>query len=685
MVLGYNIVMAFEIPTSDWYPQHRPLEYPKEFIAFIDSINKGWRNQIPYEPYEIYKRQAAAWMKDEDDITDYYDEDEQEDFIIREYFRCRDNTLYFANKYGWLKEGDVDGGGVSYTAWEAQALVYFLADCGYNLLIGKARQIGFTSSLGLLAGKRINFNKSYYCKFVTHTKDKGEEIFRDKIQWSFGRIPDWLRNTVYNFSHNMLSLREKGERKGETAGANSIVEVVTPAVDAINGGQPNLVLIDEIGLIPIFTRMMKEGRPALFFYNPSNGKMEMKRQLLAWGTGGEMDKGGAVFEAEFKAAHAAWFDRNFDYGVIPLFFDCYARQGMNKEIYEKEKKYYYSVSGAEAEVSKVQFHQHYPLTLDDMFLRKSTSIVPVNFVNKMILKIHQLSGDQKPQYGYFEPIYDHNQPTDDEYVPFKIKGVEFVPTRGMDDERTTCVIIDHPEKNWEYRYYQGTDPINSETGKSKMASAIWDSYMNKPVAVINWRIREFKLVYLQCALLGMYYDQETNTLKELIESNIGDMYVDWLDRFGFGRRIAGNADLPNFLQTPASKWWGISNRTNTAGKITNKIIELIDLYSENIYILWFWLQCKTFVEKPLNTQNQLRQSRFQAADLKYDYDDVIFGIDFSYICSEAFSRFEPREIQSSTGKKIRRMYVQNSDTNWKTKLAEVDENGKVLRYIRRSV
>lgn len=676
--------MAYEIPTSDWYPTHRPLEYPKAFVAWVDSINKGWQNQIEYEPFEIYKKQANAWLKDEDEITDYEDEDEQEDFIIREYFRCRDNTLYFANKYGWLKEGDVDGGGVAYTAWKAQEMVYFLADCGYNIIIGKARQIGFTSSLGLLADKRINFNKSYFVKFITHTKDKGEEIFRDKIQWSFGRIPSWLRNDVHNYSATMISLKKKGENKGETSGANSMAEVVTPTVGAINGGQPNLVLIDEIGMIPIFTRMMKEGRPALFFYNPENGKMEMKRQLIAWGTGGEMDHGGAVFEAEFKAAHNAWFDRKFNYGVIPLFFDCYAREGMTKEIYEKEKEYYYSVTGAEAEASKVQFHQHYPLTLDDMFLRKSTSIVPIEFINKQIVKINQLKEEDQPRYGYFEPIYDSTQPTDDEYVPFKIKGVQFVPTKGMDDERTTCVMFKHPEKGWEYRYYQGTDPINSETGKSKMSSAIWDSWTNSPVCVINWRIREFKLVYLQCMLMGMFYDMETNTLKELVESNIGDMYVDFLERWGQGSRIAGNSDLPVFMQTPTSKWWGISNRTNTAGKITNKIIELIDLYSENIYILWFWLQCKTFVEKSLKSTNTVRQSRYQAADLKYDYDDVIFSVDFSYICSEAFSRYEPREISTAIAKKKHRRYVQNRDTNWKLRLAEVDDNGKVLKYIGRN-
>lgn len=674
----------YEINTSEWMPTHKPLEYPKEFVKWIDSMNKGWRDKGEYKPFDIYCRQAEEWLKQTDDILDYHDEEEQEDFIIREYFRCRENSLYACNKYGWLKEGDVDSGGLSFEAWEAQRIVYFLADCGYNILIGKARQIGFTSMLGLLANKRINFNKSYYVKFVTHTKEKGEEIFRDKIQWSFGRYPSWLRNSVYNFSHNLLSLRSKGEQKGETAGANSMIEVVTPKVDAINGGQPNLVLIDEIGLIPIFTRMMKEGRPALFYYNPNNGKMEMKRQLIAWGTGGEMDKGGAVFEAEFKAAYNAWKERKFNYGIIPLFFDCFARQGMTQKIYDEEKQYYYSVTGAEKEVSRVQFHQHYPINIDDMFLRKSSTIVPINLINKELLKINNLDKEDKPQYGYFRPIYDVNSPTNDETVPYKIIGSDFVPSSGIDDDRTTCVIFKHPEKNWQYRYYMGTDPINSETGKSKMASTIWDSHGETPVCVVNWRVQKFKEVYLQCLLAGMYYDNGTDTLKELVESNIGDMYVDFLDTHGQGRRLAGNADLPKYLQTPTSKWWGIANRANTAGKITNKIIEMIDVYHRNIFILWFWVQCKTFVEKPLRGNSLVRQSRYQAADLKYDFDDVIFSTAFAYICSDAFSRYEPQEIFNKNGIKKKRRYVQNRETNWKLRLAEVDGNGKVLRYISRS-
>jgi hypothetical protein len=663
------------------------MEYPKAFVKWVDSMNKGWRNMTKFKPFELYVEQAFKWEDEGDDISNYRSQEDQEDYLVQEYKRCQDNTLYFANKYGFLKEGDASGGELKYKAWRAQQVLLFLLDCGYNCLIGKARQIGFTTTMGLAAMKRINFNKSYFVKFITHTKDKSEEIYRDKIRWGFGKIPDWLSEPVYNDSHSTLSLQEKSKKKGKTVGSYSRIEVNTPAIDAINGGSPNLVMIDEVGLLELFGKMSREGRPTLFYFNPDNGQMEMRRQLMAWGTGGEMDKGGAVFESEFKSALEAWRERNFTYGIIPLFFDAYARQGTNEEIYKREKKFYYSKTGVEAESAKVQFHQHYPMTLDDMFLRTSKTIIPVAECNEHLTRIYNLPDVNQPQYGYYDPIYDQTSPTQDGVLPYKLIGATFIPTEGMEDERTTAVVFQHPPygEKWEYRWYQGTDPINSETGHSKMSSSIWDAYTNTAASVVFWRVREFKQCYLQCLLQGIYYDQlDGGGAKELIESNIGDMYLDFQEMVGFGRRIVSNSVLPPFLQGGSAKWWGLSNKTNTAGHIANKIIEMTDSYAGNIFIPWFFIQLKTFVEKDLRSANTHRQTRFQAADLKYNYDDVIFSMVFAYINAQSHSRYEPRRVdEQEEGKRLTR-FVQSAETGWKLRLAQVDKNGKVLRYMNRS-
>jgi len=673
---------VIHIETKEWMPFHAPTVYPKSFVRWVNSINKGWKNRIQYKPYDIYVKQAMNWLAEDDDILNYRDEADQEDYVIQEYQRCQDNTLYFANKYGYLKEGDAQGGKIKYTAWEPQQILLFLLDSGYNCIIGKGRQIGFTTTMGLAAMKKINFNKSYFVKFITHTKDKGEEIFRDKIRWGFGQIEDWLRLPAYNDAHNVLSLQEKA-KKGETKGSYSRIEVSTPAVDAINGGSPNLVLIDEIGLLELFGKMVCEGRPTLFFFNPETKQMEMRRQLFCWGTGGEMGKGGAIFEAEFKSALKNWKEGNHAHGIIPLFFDAYARQGMTDERYRSEKKLYYGVTGVDAASSKVQFHQHYPITLEDMFLRTALTIIPVDECNKYLSKIYNMNPVDQPQYGYFEPIYDQTSPTPDGALPFKLVGSRFIPTEGRGDERTSSVVFKHPPQgeNWEYRWYQGTDPINSETGHSKMSSSIWDALNNTCASMVFWRVRAYKECYLQCLLQGLYFDQVGGGAKELVESNIGDSYVDFQDMVGYSRRLVANRALPTHMQTPSSKFWGIANKANTAGYIAGKIIEMIDAYAPNIYIEWFFEQIKTFVEKDLAGRSSHRETRFQAADLKTNYDDGIFSMVFAYINAQAHSKYEPRLIDSAEESVRQRRYVQNADTNWKMRLALVDENGKVIRYL----
>jgi hypothetical protein len=672
-----------EIPTRDWYPSHPEFEYPKAFVEWVDSINAGWQNRKTYEPFELYRKQAEEWLKDESDITDLESEDDQLDWLFTEIQRCVDNSLYFCNKYGWIKEDKAEGGALKYKAWEAQEVLLFLFDCGYSLMIGKARQIGFTTTMCLAGMKRVNLMKSYFIKFVTHSQDKGVEIFRDKVKWAYTKVPDYMANDVKNWTDQVMSFDKKGEKKGREDGGGSRFQVDSPKVDAINGGSPSAVFVDEIGLFEIFGEMMREGRPALFKYNPETGKMTMQQQFMAWGTGGEMDKGGSVFEAEFKNCLRQWKDKKYEYGIIPLFMNAYARRGVTKEHIENEKNAYLADAGTKkGEIAKVQFHQHYPMTVDDMFIRKSKSLYPIHHCQRRLDEIYNRYDEV--EYGFFEPIYDMSQPTPDLEEPYKIIGATWNRTTGRDDASTTAMIVKHPPSNevWVHRWYQGTDPINSETGHSKMASAIWDAQENIVSSVVFNRERKFKQTYLQVLLQSLYYDQENRGgCYELIESNIGDMHLDFQEQMGFKHKFTANATLPLYLQTQG-KWFGISNKVNTAPRILAKTEEMIDGYGDQIDVPWLWEQLKTFVEKDLRSANSHRQTRYQAADLRYDYDDVIFAITFSYINAQAHARYEPQNISKGVGEKQTfQRYVQNEQTNFRKRLALVNKKGEVLKIL----
>lgn len=673
------------IKTHQWKPIHDTFDYPPEFVDWIDSINSDFRGRKTYEPYELYCQQADQWLKNAGSITKYKEIEDQAAYINREQKRCRQNTLYANERRLYLKEGTEmqKDGRIKFKAWEAQKIVLFILDCGYNAIMGKARQIGLTSVLGGAAVNKINVSPSFFVKFVTHSKEKGEEIFEDKIKYAFTQYEPWFKQDVHNDSLRLLGLKSKTV-KGEAKGANSKIQVSAPAVNAISGGSPDLVYIDEIGEIPMFTKIMKNGRPTLYAYNPETSRQEMRRQILAWGTGGLMDGAGAVFESEFKAAIKAWAERNFNYGMIPIFFNAYARAGITDKILEQEKKNYYSVTGPEAEESKIMYHQHYPITIDDMFLRTSRTILPMAEINKHIARIFKRMNESKnpPQFGYFEPVFDQTNPLNAGDTPYGIKRATFIPTTGMEDPRTTAVILEHPKKGWKHRYYQGTDPLNSETGHSNMASSIRDGLENKPVCVVNCRHERIQDSFMQCILAGMYYSVD----KELIENNIGDWYFNYCKEKGLRRAVANKALHPT-LRTASekAKWWGISNKANTAGRITNKTIEMLDLYANKNDVLWFWLQTKTFVEKTLAGQQQIRQTRYQASDTRYDYDDVIYSETLSYICTDTFMKHEPVDegidAKGERKKKPRKKFIQDERTGWEKRLCEVDGEGKLLRFV----
>jgi hypothetical protein len=110
---------------------------------------------------------------------------------------------------------------------------------------------------------------------------------------------------------------------------------------------------------------------------------------------------------------------------------------------------------------------------------------------------------------------------------------------------------------------------------------------------------------------------------------------------------------------------------------------MIDAYGINIDVPWIWEQLKTFVEKDLKSSTSHRQTRYQAADTRYDYDDAIFAIGFAYINAQSHARYEPENIKSQDKEThVVTKYVQSKETNYRMKLAKVDKRtGRILKIL----
>lgn len=655
-----------EIDSSDWMPKQDEIGvYTPEFIAWIDSINRGFLHRIEYDRYNKYVKQAKIWLAQNRNFDDYDNQHEQWEFVLEEKRRIKENTLYFLNKYGMFKDEKSDSGARKYTAYDAQQILAFLVDSGYNLLIGKGRQIFFTTTMGLIIAKKTNFHRSHFTKFITEDKVKGEEIFEDKMKFPFYRLPNWIKCSVSNDRDGLFRIARKiNGVKGSRGGADSKILVATPNVTAINGGSPTLVALDEIGQIPELSDIINEIMPTLYAYDIATGRQKLTRQLVSWGTGGSVDRGGEAFSVEFLSAMKMWKERKFGNGIVPVFFDFYARPGVSKKYYEDQKAAYYAKAAQKGDKKYIiQFHQHNPITYDDMFLTSSDTIIGIDAINSHLDRIYRLPALEKPQLGYFEPIYDTNKPYgENSFIPFAIIGANFVPTSDL-DERTTAMVIRRPQLDWINRYYQGTDPVFAQSGHSKMASAIWDSESNSVASIVNFREHDYRNCYMQCILQKIYY----GVPYELVENNVGREYINMNEGIGLFSSLAPNAMLPKHLQTQSSERIGISKKANTAKYIINKLVEMLEVYAANIEVEDLFIQLKTFVKKTTPGGD----TSFKVNDPKTSYDDVIDAIIYAYICSQAYEHLTPMQRNDANRKRTVKRYICNASTGWKNVLTNV--------------
>lgn len=645
------------ITAKDWLPESTT-EHTPEFIEWINSItNLGFRHKKPYRKFTLYVQQAYTWLQERSSYTDFEDEDDRDEYKMNELNRCAENTLYFLNKYVYYKEGDDEAGRVKYIAAPVHEVMAFMNDSGYSFAITKGRQIAATTTLMACDVKDMVFKTNHFMKFITEDKDKAEEIFEDKLKFVFSELPFWMKPNVLNERDNLFKLGEKPE-KGTKEGVGSKILVVAPKKTAVAGGAPQKVKIDEAGNIPILNKMINNARPTMLKFNPITKKLELKRQLIYWGTGGEMEKGGKAFETEFLSLLKQWNDGDYSAATVPLFFDWTCRPGADQAMYDNEMRNAYAKQGTpEGKDAIVEFHQSWPRSISDVFRSSAKTLVDDQYIEEAIERIRMANKDTNfglIQRGYFEPVYDYTTVADENSdVPYKIIGAEFIPVGDM-DQRGTVTIFQHPQPGWKNRYFQGTDPIDTDTGLSNMASTIWDKYHKCPAAILDWRHRDYRQVFLQTMLMGIYYDTADKKIgvKELVESNRGTSYTQYKQAKGFDREFVLNFQLSHigFVNNSGlNDGIGIDNKGVRNTMIINRMFEMISAYGQNNYFEVFFEQLKTFT---CNISDKGKEV-WGPMNRKYFKDDVLFSTVFAYICAElVFPERVPENLLSENRKTV---------------------------------
>ena len=294
-----------------------------------------------------------------------------------------------------------------------------------------------------------------------------------------------------------------------------------------------------------------------------------------------------------------------------------------------------------------------------MFSSTSNTLVSNELIQNGLSNINVKRNQFGMLWGYFEPIYDTTKPYDlNMDIPYKIIGSKFIPV--IEEEvssKATVQMLLQPNIDSRRRYYQGSDPISSDTGVSMFASVVFDKIKKAPACIMNYRRKhDVNYIFLQSMLMGIYYD--TNDIKsgipDLVESNVGDSYANYKDQRGWGRKIVTNGELPIELKG-GGKRWGVDNHGLRTDVIINKLRDYITNYSEHIYYDIIFEQLRTFVA----TQKE-NKTHWGSIDKRAYCDDVLFALAYAYICSEVVY------VHSQPTEEKKRDYYQQRIV-WKTK------------------
>lgn len=384
------------------------------------------------------------------------------------------------------------------------------------------------------------------------------------------------------------------------------------------------------------TKVTYLGERPIYNLNVSDTHTYLANGFITANTGGKMLKGKGAYKIEFYKQLSLWEEKEYFSGMIPLFFswDCKFTQ----EEYEREKKAYYGGAraaslGVSVEETKIQFHQHYPTTFDDMFTSTASMLVDRKLYEEGVKRSRELSAESI-QYGHFRPIYDTSHKYDENsYVPFKIIGAEFVRCQDHEIETAPITMRHDVEKSWRERYYGGIDPVQDQTGSSLFSSTILDGFINKPCCLLNWRKKfDPKAAYLQSMLMHIYYAcGEQRSTPQLVEGNIGTGYIEFVQQYGDGLSLVFTGQLPNKF-IGGAKAIGIDNHGLRADLIISEMAEFFRVFGENVDIAVYWNQMMTFEAKMTGSG----KITWQTKDARFYHDDTLYSATYAYICKQCF-------------------------------------------------
>lgn len=158
------------------------------------------------------------------------------------HWRITSGHLYKIMGKSETASGETDEDGEAISAIEIpfipnEAQMLLLNDLHNRNIILKARQMGFSTLIEIMALDHALFNKDQSVVITAHTVADAKKLMRTKVQYAYDRLPAWLRKRMPT---------ETRSKEQMIFGHNgSVIEVTTSA----RGGTVNFLHVSEMGKI----------------------------------------------------------------------------------------------------------------------------------------------------------------------------------------------------------------------------------------------------------------------------------------------------------------------------------------------------------------------------------------------------------------------------------------------------
>lgn len=193
---------------------------PEEFKTFKDKDNKRSR----YMGLPNLKRAniKTGWTIE----------------MIQEWKKCRDNILYFAEKYCAITH--IDYGTIAVQLRDYQKDMLEIMDNNRMTVCNLSRQLGKTTVVAIFLAHFVCFNKDKFVGILAHKGSMSAEVL-DRTKQAIALLPDFLQPGIVEWNKGSIEL-DNGSKIGAFASSP----------DAVRGNSFALIYIDECAFIPNF-------------------------------------------------------------------------------------------------------------------------------------------------------------------------------------------------------------------------------------------------------------------------------------------------------------------------------------------------------------------------------------------------------------------------------------------------